>query len=333
MTAPRRVVWSAKDRPACFSTDSEWADWYAFRAGAKFPCVDCTPEHQEKMIRAGRCERPETVFTVRAGDMVGVCSADRGYSVALKASSIHRTLPSACSPPMSRMALAPLSIVGSRGKAAMDERSVMERLSEAKTSSDLSHKHTRCDVDYVAALGAAGIHRPTGSALLDADLSQSADTIVRAYRAAEQIVRMIGVRRNWLMTGPKLRITATAAIRLYMAPRAPAARAGVRRRKRSPKKAEDCPGCNGEGYTYRHASHGDLREPCSTCEGKGKVATKAKPQAYAPKACAECHGSGKRKVPARYNREIRDVLAVMESRRRAAGVAVRKQMGVREEIE
>ena len=92
MTAPRRVVWSAKDRPACFSTDSEWADWYAFRAGAKFPCVDCTPEHQEKMIRAGRCERPETVFTVRAGDMVGVCSADRGYSVALKASEYSSDL-------------------------------------------------------------------------------------------------------------------------------------------------------------------------------------------------------------------------------------------------
>jgi len=217
----------------------------------------------------------------------------------------------------------------------MDERSVMERLSEAKTSSDLSHKHTRCDVDYVAALGAAGIHHPTGSALLDADLSQSADTIVRAYRAAEQIVRMIGARRNWLMTGPKLRAIATAAIRLYMAPACPCCKGrgftGVE--TISEEGLKDCPDCKGEGYTYRPTAHSNLREPCSTCEGKGKVATKAKPQTYAPKACAECHGSGKRKVPARYNREIRDVLAVMESRRRAAGVAVRKQMGVRAEIE
>ena len=47
----------------------------------------------------------------------------------------------------------------------MDERSVMERLSEAKTSSDLSHKHTRCDVDYVAALGAA-VGRLAGDAEL-----------------------------------------------------------------------------------------------------------------------------------------------------------------------
>lgn len=222
----------------------------------------------------------------------------------------------------------------------MVERSVMERLSEAKTSSDLSHKHTRCDVDYVAALGAAGIHRPTGSALLDADLTQSADTIVRAYRAAEQIVKMIGARRNWLMTGPKLRAIATAAIRLYMAPACPCCKGrgftGVE--TISEEGLKDCPDCKGAGYTYRHvglAAHGNkpLREPCGTCEGKGKVATRAKPQTYAPKACAECHGSGKRKVPARYNREIRDVLAVMESRRRAAGVAVRKQMGVRAEIE
>ena len=217
----------------------------------------------------------------------------------------------------------------------MVERSVLERLSEAKTSSDLSHKHNRCDVDYVAALGAAGIHHPTGSALLDADLTQSADTIVRAYRAAEQIVKMIGARRNWLMTGPKLRAIATAAIRLYMAPACPCCKGrgftGVE--TISEEGMKDCPDCKGEGYTYRHASHGDLREPCGTCEGKGKVAMKAKPQTYAPKACAECHGSGKRKVPARYNREIRDVLAVMESRRRAAGVAVRKQMGVRAEIE
>ena len=55
----------------------------------------------------------------------------------------------------------------------MDERTVLERLSEAKVSSDLSHRHGRCDVDYVGALGAAGINHPTGSALLDADLTQS----------------------------------------------------------------------------------------------------------------------------------------------------------------
>ena len=92
MTAPRRVVWSAKDRPACFSTDSEWADWYAFRAGAKFPCVDCSPEHQAKMIQAGRCEHAETLFVVRDGELTGVCSDGRGYSIALRASEYSPAL-------------------------------------------------------------------------------------------------------------------------------------------------------------------------------------------------------------------------------------------------
>ena len=92
MTAPRRVVWSATARPACFSTDSEWADWYAFRAGAKFPCVDCTPEHQEKMIRAGRCEHAETLFVARDGELTGVRSDERGYSIALRASEYSPAL-------------------------------------------------------------------------------------------------------------------------------------------------------------------------------------------------------------------------------------------------
>ena len=92
MTAPRRVVWGAKDRPACFSTDSEWAVWYADRAGAKFPCVDCSPEHQAKMIQAGRCEHAETLFVVRDGELTGVCSDGRGYSIALRASEYSPAL-------------------------------------------------------------------------------------------------------------------------------------------------------------------------------------------------------------------------------------------------
>ena len=64
----------------------------------------------------------------------------------------------------------------------MDTRSVLERLSEAKTSTDLSHRPTRCDVDYVAALGAAGIKHPAGSAILDADLTRP-----QAWKTLERI--------------------------------------------------------------------------------------------------------------------------------------------------
>ena len=219
----------------------------------------------------------------------------------------------------------------------MDERTVLERLSEAKTSSDLSHRTKTCDVDYVGALGAAGIKNPAGSALLDADLTRSSDTLLKAYKAVEQIVNIRAARHHWMMSSQKRRAIAIGAFKLYMEPACPACKGrgftGVE--TAIEESLEDCPDCKGTGV-IAHPVEGREKprfEPCHTCQGKGQVTKKAKPKAFAPKVCGECHGSGKRKVPARYGREIRDVLAVMESRRRAAGVAVRKQMGVRMEVE
>ena len=210
----------------------------------------------------------------------------------------------------------------------MDTRSVLERLSEAKTSTDLSHRPTRCDVDYVAALGAAGIKHPAGSAILDADLTRDPDTLKAAYRATEKIVKILAQKRNWMMSAQKLRTIATAALKTYMLPACPACKGrgftGVE--TISSESLIDCPDCHGEGH---QTGANGLKSPCGTCQGKGRVTEKAKPKAYAPKPCVECGGTGKRKIQARYHREIRDVLTVMESQRRAAGVAVRKQMGLR----
>jgi len=210
----------------------------------------------------------------------------------------------------------------------MDERSVLERLAEAKTSSDLSHRPTRCDVDYVAALGAAGIHHPTGSALLDAGLTQHPDTIIGAYRATEKIVRILAAKRHWLMTPQKLRAIAMAAFKTYMLPACPPCngRGFVGVETLTDETLIDCPDCRGGGRTLNAAG---LDAPCGACAGKGKIVKKSAAKAYAPKPCSCCEGSGKRKIQARYSREIRDVLAIMESQRRAAGVAVRRQMGLR----
>lgn len=127
------------------------------------------------------------------------------------------------------------------------------------------------------------------------------------------------------------------AFRLYMATACPSCKGrgytGVE--TAAEESLVDCPDCKGDGVTY-HAIEGrdkPVAHPCETCHGKGKVTQKAKPKTYAPRPCAECGGSGRRKIPAKYNKEIRDVLAVMESRRRAAGLAVRKQMGVKAEVE
>ena len=86
-----------------------------------------------------------------------------------------------------------------------DQRTVLERLAGAKQSTDLSHKKDRCAVDYVGALGAAGIERPVGSALLDADLTHDRDSVRRAYQETERLARRMAARRNWLMTPQKLR--------------------------------------------------------------------------------------------------------------------------------
>lgn len=210
----------------------------------------------------------------------------------------------------------------------MDERTVLERLSEAKTSTDLTHRPTRCDVDYVAALGAAGIKQPVGSTLLDAGLTQSPDTLLDAYKATEKIVRVLAAKRRWLMTPHKLRTIATAAFKAYMLPACPACkgRGFVGLETLGEDTLKDCPDCKGAG---RIKNAQGVIAPCRTCHGNGKVVEKAEAKPYAPKACTECNGTGHRKLPTRYNREVREVLAVMESRRRAAGLAVRKQMGLR----
>lgn len=218
------------------------------------------------------------------------------------------------------------------------EKTILERLAGAKNSSDLSHKPTRCDVDYMGALGAAGIKHKHGSSLLDADLSQSREDVTKAYKAAEGIVRILAGKRRWIMTPQKLRIIATQALRLYLLPACPHCHGrgytGVETAK--PESLTPCPDCREKASkepSGRTVSASGLPIPCPTCNGKRYVKKPPEPTHYAPKVCSHCRGSGKRPVPAQYNREIRDVLAIMESKRRAAGLAVKRQMGSRMEVE
>lgn len=78
----------------------------------------------------------------------------------------------------------------------------------------------------------------------------------RTFGFLDEVVLPYGeivTRRNWLMTGPKLRIIATAAIRLYMAPACPCCKGrgftGVE--TISEEGMKDCPDCKGAGYIYR----------------------------------------------------------------------------------
>ena len=108
------------------------------------------------------------------------------------------------------------------------EKTVIERLSEAMVSDDLSHRHTICDADYVAALGMSGIKDRDGAALLDLDLTLSRGSVADAMEAAKRITRACGAKHRWVMTPPKIRKIAEGAIRAYLKPACSGCRSRLR---------------------------------------------------------------------------------------------------------
>lgn len=72
------------DRPRCFDSDEQWAEWknlarIANTRKVKF-CVDCLPPYRDAMIRQGRCAYPATAFVVeQGGAIVGVRPDDPGW--------------------------------------------------------------------------------------------------------------------------------------------------------------------------------------------------------------------------------------------------------------
>lgn len=170
---------------------------------------------------------------------------------------------------------------------------ILERLAEATHSSDLSHK-TRCsDIDYIHALGFAGQRHRQGSALMDLDLTLSPAAMAEAAAAALQITRRVAEKRGWALHPRSARRIATEALRHYVNPA--------------------CTCCKGRGMTGL-----DRDQP-------GK-AERVRP-------CQACGGSGRQPLQRQHQREIREVLYVMEDRRRKVGAAVRRAMQVRGEIE
>lgn len=170
---------------------------------------------------------------------------------------------------------------------------IIERLSEAAHSSDLSHRHTLCDADWLHGLGMAGQKHRQGSALMDLDLTLSPSAMAEAVKATIQITRRIAEKRGWSMHALKARRIATEAVRHYLKP------------------------------------------TCGCCSGRGMVGIdRDKPgKAQRVRPCPECGGSGRRPLPKREQREIREVLYVMEEARRRVGGAVRRAMSSRADVE
>ena len=75
--------WGYDQRPTCFTNQADWEWWLKYRAGAPSPCTDCSQCHQAKMLAEGRCDRPDAIFTVEDGELIGVVVESRGYVPAL----------------------------------------------------------------------------------------------------------------------------------------------------------------------------------------------------------------------------------------------------------
>lgn len=203
----------------------------------------------------------------------------------------------------------------------IESPTILERLSEAVVSDDLTHRSSRCDVDWIGALGMAGIHNRQGAALLDLDLSLDPQAVPDALRAAMQITMRTAKKRGWAMHPLKARRVASEALSHYLRPA--------------------CGCCKGRGMVGVEQLPEEIASPCSRCKGTGKLGRKTCPacygkgsvrkieaRAYNPRPCSACSGSGKRPLPRQDQREIREVLYVMEEERRRAGAGVRRAMEV-----
>lgn len=174
-----------------------------------------------------------------------------------------------------------------------NEKTVVEHMSSASRSSDLTHRPRRGDVDWLHAKGKAGVRTGSGADILAYDLTLDRKDFVVALKSVMSDVRALAARHGWPMHPLKCKNIAVAALRLYSHP------------------------------------------ACPTCSGRGMLGVErySVTESYSPRPCGDCQGSGKRPIPRKHQREIRETLWVLTSRRHEAAQAVRRAMGVRAQAE
>lgn len=132
-----------------------------------------------------------------------------------------------------------------------DDKTIIERMSQASVSDDLSHRETFCDADVLQAMGVSGIRQPLGHALLRLDLTQDRRDIPRAIEATMDTVATIARSEGWPMHVHKRRKIATTVLIHYLSPACPACKGrgmlGVERDKPDEYNPKPCPTCGGSG--------------------------------------------------------------------------------------
>ncbi|ANQ85064.1 hypothetical protein dqs_2027 [Azoarcus olearius] len=122
---------------------------------------------------------------------------------------------------------------------------------------------------------------------------QGAGAAYEAFKATVELVRHIGQRRAWVLTPIKVRRIAEGALRHYLKP------------------------------------------ACGCCKGRGMLGLDRDQVGKAERVrpCDKCGGTGRAPLPVKNQREIREVLYLMEQRRQTVGQRVRRKMRVRAEVE
>lgn len=174
------------------------------------------------------------------------------------------------------------------------DKSILQRLAEARVSDDLTHKTRLCDVDYCQGAGLAGMRHRVGSALMDLDLTLNKSAVGPALIEVARVVRALSREKNWVVTPRAARNLAGEALRQYLAPA-----------------CEQCCGRGVLGVDRSDPQAGKPR-PCPACRASGK---------------RPIHGDTKTV------RRIAEVLAIMERARREFGGAVRRKMRVAADVE
>ncbi len=133
-----------------------------------------------------------------------------------------------------------------------ERRSALEGLASAFVSSDLTvREDRRGDVDYIAALGAAGTRlRPGASAIVSLALSGDRASAGEALRTTLAVVRRLNAKRGWRLDGKTLRQVAEKALKHYIAPA--------------------CPVCQGRKFKSVAGSPALSASPCPVCQGSGR---------------------------------------------------------------
>lgn len=91
--------WNLATVPSCFPSEADWIEWSAARSGACSPCEDCASAYKRRMLAAGRCDRPETIFVVdEDGEEIGLSADDPRFArllmgLSVKGCTLRRPVP------------------------------------------------------------------------------------------------------------------------------------------------------------------------------------------------------------------------------------------------